>query len=302
MKDVAHDGGYLATVGMFDGYHRGHQWLVGQLREKAAEENLKPLVITFDSHPLSIIRPGAAPKLITSTADKLRMLGEACEGNVRLLPFDEATAKLDATSFLRKISADYGVSAFAMGFNNHIGSDRCDSRQAAALGIMPVFTFEHFPIGEVSSSKVRKTLSNGNVNLAARLLGRLYTLRGTVVGGKKLGRTIGFPTANIQPYDKNLLIPANGVYAVDVRIDGKGSIRRGMLNIGTRPTVDHDSGAERSIEVHILDFEGEIYGREIELSFIGRLRSEKSFENLEALAAQLAKDRKAAAAIPTQNL
>lgn len=285
----------IATVGMFDGLHRGHQFVLQQLRNVAREHGLSPRVITFDRHPATILQPDRVPPLLMSPEEKIaaiRSFGHI--DDVRVLPFTKELAAATAAQFLRRQHMQ-GVEAFAMGFNNHIGSDRLDSVRADALGIMPVVSLPPCPDSEdVSSSALRLAIAQGRVGEAAIMLGRPYELRGTVVHGHQLGRTIGFPTANISVGDTDSrLLPADGVYVADIQLEGDTLWHRAMLNIGRRPTVDVPD-APQTIEAHILNFDADIYGRIARLKILTRLRPERQFDSLQHLRRQLEIDAIAA--------
>ncbi len=287
---------YMAAVGMFDGLHSGHLFVLGQLRRLAAERGLQPMVITFRRHPADTLAPSKAPKLIMgpeAKAEAIRSL--AAIDTVEVTDFTPRFASMTAAAFLTLLK-ERGVAALAMGFNNHIGSDRLDADAARALGIIDIAALPPCPGDEsTSSSALRQAIAEADFDTAARLLGRPFTIEGTVVGGKQLGRTIGFPTANISPEiaDRQLL-PPDGAYAADIAIDGDSTTHRAMVNIGLRPTVDHTAPPARTIEAHILDFDADIYGRHTILTFRRRLRPERRFNSLDALRAQLALDAAAA--------
>lgn len=279
---------FIAAVGMFDGVHKGHAHLLRQLKVEAAERDLEPLVLTFARHPLSVLHPESAPAVLTGTglrADLIRRLGI---DNIGILDFSSDDFRLAAAEFMDRIRDEYGVEALLMGFNNHIGSDRMTCQELAAEGL-PVIGASRYPDLKVSSSAVREAVVGNDFAKAEELLGHPFTIRGTVVGGRRLGRTIGFPTANIVPEDHAQLIPDDGVYAVGVRTDA--GTYRGMANIGMRPTV---GGTNRTLEVHLIGFEGDLYGEVVDISFIRRLREERCFPDLQALKEQLAGDCRAA--------
>lgn len=283
--------GYLATVGTFDGVHRGHLHLLAQLRQKAAERGLTPLVFALSPHPLAILRPGTEPALLSlpeARATMIHTLGHV--PHVRLLSLSVADCALSGADFLARLKEKYGVEAFLMGFNNHIGSDRATAQDLADAPV-PVLEAGPLPESAASSSAIRSALQSGDIERATALLGHSYVYTGHVVHGKQLGRTIGFPTANIAPVDPLQLMPAPGVYAVDILIGT--TLRRGMANIGVRPTVDA-TGAPISFEVNIFDFDADLYGHTLDIAFISRLRDERRFDSTEALASQLAADRAAA--------
>lgn len=282
----------VATIGTFDGFHLGHRAVADALLSYARSQGMRPVAITFASHPLAELRPEAVPPMLTNPAQRKALLLEAGIADVVTIDFRDIR-HMTAAQFLRRLR-DEGIGALYMGFNNHIGCDRLSASQAAALGIMPVMEapcLEH-PAG-VSSSAIRKAIAAGDVADAARMLGRPYRMSGTVVHGKHLGTTIGFPTANIET---TALLPASGVYAVEViAAQISDAPLYGMANIGTRPTFS--DGNRTSFEVNIFDFDGNLYGRELTIGFIGRLRNERRFASAADLRAALAADRAAALAL-----
>ncbi len=279
---------YIAAVGMFDGVHRGHAYLLRTLCEKAKIFNLKPLALTFARHPLSILRPKIAPRLLTGVRQRAELIHATGVENVAIFDFHREDFALTAEEFIEKIKIEYSVVALLMGFNNHIGSDRRSGAELRDAGF-PVVVSDALPNMEVSSSQVRAAIYDANFRKAEELLSHAYSVCGSVEEGRHIGRTIGFPTANIHPEEDAQLLPPDGVYAVDVLIDG--SQIRGMANIGTRPTV---GGHRRTFEVHIIDFGSDLYGKQLCISFLSRLRDEQRFESIEALALQLAADKEAA--------
>ncbi len=306
----------IAVVGMFDGVHSGHRYLLDQLRLQAAERSLKPLVITFTNHPLSVIAPDKAPRLLTLPLEKAALIRrEGFLGDeILLLPFDEKLRSTSAAGFLGMLRGRFDCAALLMGFNNRFGHDApgdfASYKQLAANAGIELIQARELPAREgVSSSEIRRLIAAGEVADAAALLGRPYTLTGTVVRGKALGRTLGFPTANLHT-PSTLILPAPGVYAATATIapplfpsivasrqaSSKAELSYpAMVNIGSRPTVD-DPGAPLSVEAHIIGLpEGTtLYDCRLTLSFVDRLRSERRFASLEALRAQLLLDRAAA--------
>jgi riboflavin kinase/FMN adenylyltransferase len=289
---------YVATIGMFDGVHRGHRALIESVNDYAVRHALQPMVVTFHPHPVAVIRPGSEPKLLTGYAERGVML-RACVGTagcVVELEFDEDLRRLTAEQFMRMLRNKYGVKVLVMGYNHSFGSDRIkDFNTYKAIGTELGMEIMH---GEqmcdkdidlqVSSSSIRNLLLDGDVSTANKLLGRLYELRGKVVTGKQVGRTIGFPTANLSVRPERM-VPADGVYAALTCVEGREYAA--MVNIGTCPTVSE--GCKRSIEANIIDWSGDIYDREISIKFVQRLRSERKFDSLEALMHQLDEDKAA---------
>ena len=277
MRQVA-----VVTTGFFDGVHLGHRHVLETLVSSARERGEEALVVTFWPHPRTVLQQDARDfRLLTSLEEKKALLLSCGVDRVEVIPFTRAFAALTAAEYLDLLREKYGATLVVMGYDNRIGSDH---RTAAELpGVVVV---DEVGNDSLSSTKIRKELEEGNVTGAAAMLGRPYGLTGVVVAGNRLGRTIGFPTANMQLYEPLKLVPGNGVYAVDV--DVLGQKYRGMTNIGTRPTV---GGTTRTIETHILDFDQDIYGLPMEIRFLRRIRSEVRFPSLDALRAQLEKDR-----------
>lgn len=285
----------IAAIGMFDGVHAGHRLLLDFLHRQGLLRGLRPAVVTFNNHPVELVAPERAPKLLSSASDKLEAIRAEGIDDIILLQFDEALRRMSARSFMQMLHDAYSVDCLVVGYDHRFGHDRSEGfddyvRIGRELGIEVLRAPE---LEGVSSTAVRKALEAGNAEYAAQLLGHSYYIDGTVVAGKRLGRTIGFPTANLSPISPRTLIPARGVYVADVSIDGSGTKMRAMLNIGHRPTVDAP-GAPDTIEVHVLGYEGDLYGHLMRVYFLHRLRSEEAFDSLEALREQLCADRRAA--------
>lgn len=276
-----------ATIGMFDGVHLGHQYLISQLKEHCDEA----VAVTFTNHPLWVIKGERVPRLLSTPAEKSRMLGALSVRPV-LLPFDEQLRHMTAEEFIRLLAREHGIDLLVLGFNNSIGSDRRtsddDSALSNATGVEIIRASELPGDVKVNSSAIREMVAAGDVKQAAALLGRNYTLHGTVVHGKKLGRTIGFPTANIEADSTDKLIPANGVYAADATTTD-GHAYRAVVNIGHRPTVDTTS-APVTIEAHLDGFTGSLYDQPLTLHFLDRLRGERKFSGLDELKAAISSD------------
>lgn len=272
----------IATIGFFDGVHKGHRYLFKQLDRLAAERGLEPFIVTFEQHPRMVLQSDYVPQLL-STADERRALLSAF-GEVLMLPFDEIHM-LTAVQFMEMLHTQYEVSVLLMGYDHRFGSDRLkrpqDYRRIGEQVGIEVLTMNEFTEGEwhVSSTEIRSALENGNIAVANDLLGRPYSLRGTVVHGKGLGRTIGFPTANIQPADEHTIIPQTGVYAVQVRTLAL-EWTPGMLNIDSNGII----------EVHIPSFQGNLYGQSMEIRFMRFIRDEKQINSLDELKKQIMED------------
>lgn len=285
----------VATVGMFDGVHTGHQFVAGHVCRRARERGLLPAVVTFHQPPRQVLQPGWHPQLLCSPEEKLALLRQTGIGCCFVLAFSRDMAALSAYDFMRLMRDKMHVRVLLTGYDNRFGH-RCNesfedyARYGHELGI-EVESLPPAPAGEdgcrASSSHVRQLLCEGHVGEAARCLGRYYTLAGTVVSGEHIGRQLGFPTANLRPDCADQLVPAAGAYAVRVRIEGVNELLEGMTNIGTRPTFD---GQQTTLETHIFGFSGNVYGRRINISFIARLRDEHPFSSAEALTTQLRQD------------
>lgn len=287
----------VVTTGFFDGVHLGHRHVLETLVSSARERGEEALVVTFWPHPRAVLQQDARDfRLLTSLEEKKTLLLSCGVDRVEVIPFTRAFAAMTAGEYLQLLRNRYGASLVVMGYDNRIGSDHKTAAELPGVVVVDAQGIPNDPFSvissaveksvPVSSTKIRKSLEEGNVTLAEAMLGRPYALQGVVVAGNRLGRTIGFPTANMQLYEPLKLVPYNGVYAVEVEVLGQEY--RGMTNIGTRPTV---GGTTRTIETHILDFDQDIYGLPLEIRFLRRIRSEAHFPSLDALRAQLVKDR-----------
>lgn len=289
------DRGHIAVVGTFDGVHRGHRFLLEELRSRGEATGLSPMVVTFAAHPLSVVRPDAAPKLLTTLPERLKLLREEGAGNVVVLPFDELLRQMSAREFMTMLRDSRGVKALLVGFNHRFGCDRLEEladyrRIGREIGVDVTKADEYRPADgiAISSSAIRKNILDGDVAAAARSLGRGYSIAGTVGRGKQLGRTIGFPTANVMDVDSDKILPATGVYAATVTVGNQP--RRAVVNVGHRPTVDCSIDAPLSIEAHIPGFDDDLYGSPIEVAFDSRIRGERRFNSLDELRSQIALD------------
>lgn len=282
----------MAAIGTFDGVHRGHQALISGLRDRSAALGYKPLVVTFDRHPLQLIAPDNAPALLMTPDDRFAAL-RRLNPEVAVVTFTDAVRRLTAREFMAMLRDRHNVAAIYMGYNHHFGSDRLQNIEqyravADELGMKIYNDVEAFADGhQVSSTIVRRQLEEGDVAAAVLSLGRPYSLTGIVGPGRQLGRQLGFPTANLTLLCPQQLIPAPGVYACTATLPD-GRTFKAMVNIGTRPSVTPQGPA--TIEAHLLDFTGDLYNRPLTLNFISRLRPEQRFPSLEALTAQLRRD------------
>lgn len=292
----------VVATGFFDGVHSGHRRVIQRLVSAAEERGTESLVITFWPHPRNVLQNDARGlRLLTSLEEKKAMLQSLGVDRVEVLPFTKEFSHLTTEEYLRSIVMErFGADAIVLGYDNRIGFNSGETDEiaatASAMGLDVIRTSSvSLDDITVSSTKIRTALSEGDVALSAKLLGYDYTLRGVVVEGNKLGRTMGFPTANMQIYDPLKLIPGNGVYLTRVLTLGRSCY--GMTNIGTRPTVTGipTDGAVphnfRTIETNIFDFDEEIYGLDISVSFIARIREERRFASLDELSVQLKSDR-----------
>ena len=285
--------GVMATIGFFDGVHLGHRFLIDEVKAAAAERGLPAAVITFPTHPRSVLQQAYQPRLLNSFEDKLRLLATTGVDYCIVLDFTEALSQLSAEAFLRILATQWRVKGLVIGYDHRFGHDRRDGfeqyveyGQRWGIEILKAAAFDAGHTA-VSSSEIRRLVQEGKVERAAQLLTYAYHISGRIVSGYKVGRTLGFPTANIQPDDPMQLLPGIGVYAVWVEVAGQRY--KGMLYIGSRPTLDN--GTQLSIEVHILHFSGDIYNDPIRVSFAHFVRGDEKFDSLEALKAQLMRDR-----------
>lgn len=286
--------GRIATVGFFDGIHQGHRWLLQQLVRQAATRGLKPLILTFENHPAALLGRKSPALLMTAPCRKEALEAIVPDADVRFLDAD--VLKLSAEDFCRHLRS-MGVEALMMGFNNHIGCNRCKVQDIAFKG-MDFIEAEPYPATAVSSTMVRAAVASGDFDGAATLLGHRYILRGTVEKGKQLGRTIGFPTANMD-ISYGPAIPPKGVYAAFAGVDGLSQLPA-VVNVGSRPTVDGDD-APVTVEVHLLNYSGpSLYGKIMSLDFVAQIRSERKFPSLDDLKKQIAADCTSAKKILTE--
>jgi len=284
----------VVTTGTFDGVHIGHRKIISRLNQIAKKIDGESVLLTFDPHPRMVLFPDDhGLELITTLDEKIGLLEEAGIQNLIIHPFTREFSRKTSINFVREILVEkLRTEVLVIGYDHHFGRNREGSfEHLKEYGPLYGFTVEEISVQDVedvavSSTKIRKALGDGDVATAEKYLTHAFQLNGTVIHGDKLGRKIGFPTANIQVDDETKIILANGVYAVNVILDGEKM--KGMLNIGTRPTVN---GTERRIEVNIFDFDREFYGRKITLLLKDRIRAEKKFENVEELKKRLEIDK-----------
>lgn len=299
-KELSDGRGLAATVGFFDGVHAGHRALIRQLREVARERALAAAVITFPVHPRRVLQSDYRPQLLDSFEEKLARLAETEVDVCVVLDFTPALAALTARAFMERLSAEWRVRTLVVGYDHRFGHGRTEGfEEYVAHGRevgMEVLRGTPYLLADgtaVSSSRIRALLAECRVEEAARMLTVPYRLRGHVVSGQRIGRTMGFPTANLAVDEPLKVRPGDGVYAVRAWL--RGTAYRGMLSIGNRPTLGNQPTA---VEVHLLDFAGQIYGEALEVEFVRHLRANRRFDSLEALREQLLRDREAVARLP----
>ncbi|MDC1105985.1 bifunctional riboflavin kinase/FAD synthetase [Prolixibacteraceae bacterium] len=294
------------TVGTFDGLHLGHQYLIKELVQRAKAKGIDSVVFTFDPYPQEIFMPEEkSHSVLSTTPEKIEILRSLGVDHVVVFPFSHSFAQLDALSFIQTMLVEkLSLRYLLLGYDHRFGKDQV--RDMSVLkGYGQQFNFEIERLDQkrvssydLSSSLIRQKIKNGDLIDLSDLLGRSYALTGTVVSGKQIGRQLHFPTANIRVNDHRKLIPKTGVYAIQV--ESEDHRYHGMLNVGVRPTLEEPDPSP-SIEAHIFDFNQEIYGKEITVEFVQRIRDEKKFDSLEALMAQLKDDETACRSILSDN-
>lgn len=284
----------IVTSGTFDGVHLGHQKILKRLKDLCSSHDGESVVITFWPHPRLVLFPEQTDlQLLTTIDEKIDLLESIGIDHFVIIPFTKEFASLDSSTFIKDIlKKQIGTQKLVIGYDHKFGKNREGSfeylkahEKALQLEVEEI-PRQDIDSSAISSTAIRKHLFQGDVQSAAKLLGRNYTLHGTITNGDKIGRTIGFPTANIQIDESHKLIPKDGAYAVKVIIDG--SHYKGMLNIGKRPTVD---GLKKTIEVNIFDFDADVYGKAIKIAFIQNIRNEQKFNSLDELKEQLSTDK-----------
>ena len=286
----------VVATGFFDGVHVGHRLVIDQLVRAAAERGDESMVITFWPHPRNVLQKEARSlRLLSTLAEKETMIRSLGVDRFEVLNFTKDFSAMTTEDYLRHIMKEYGATAILLGYDNRMGSDAANpdqvARKAEELGLDVIRT-DMVPSDQgyaVSSTKIREKVENGEVEIAAQMLGYGYSLHGVVVAGNRLGRTIGFPTAHMQLYEPLKLVPGNGVYFVRVKTLGRDFY--GMCNIGHRPTVG--AGNARTIETNIFGFDEDIYGLDMDITFVSKIRDEIRFDSLDELKIQLGNDREA---------
>ncbi len=285
----------VVATGFFDGVHLGHRLVLEKLVSVARARGAGSEVVTFWPHPRNVLQDDARNlRLLTSLSEKKDLISSIGVDKVEVLPFTRSFSRLTTKEYLEDyVKGKFGGKAILLGYDNRIGSDLLSpveiAEVAERLGLEVIRTESlSSPKGiVVSSTKIREAVASGDVEGAAAMLGYKYSLFGVVVAGNRLGRTIGFPTANMWLYEPLKLLPGNGVYSVEV--ESLGRKFKGMCNIGTRPTVN--AGRDRTVETNIFDFDEDIYGLDLKVTFLRKIRDERRFASLDALKAQLIQDR-----------
>lgn len=294
----------VVTMGVFDGVHLGHRMLLSRVVAEAEQGGSDAVAVTFDPHPRIVLTGDPTHlRFLTDIEERIYLLRQTGMGHLVVIPFTHELSRMTATEFVDQVLCRHmNVRHLIAGFNHHFGRRHegdgntiveCSSRMDFRVTREEAFMID----GEVvSSSAIRRLLEGGEVRRASAMLGYDYTIRGRVVSGKKIGRGLGFPTANIAPLFAYKLIPRSGVYAVEVMIEDSPQWHMAMLNIGLRPTIRENDG-RNTIEAHIIDFESDLYGKVVTVRFYERLRDEMKFSDIDALAGQLAIDRERSIAL-----
>ena len=273
--------GYVATIGMFDGVHRGHQFVLQHVVDEARQRGLQSMAITFDK---------SGPQTLTPLDQKRLLLTKTGIDRIEVLTFNDALKQMTAREFMQQELRDrLGVKVLLTGYDNRFGHNRTEGfddyvRYGQELGIEVLQLPQE---GEISSSIIRQLVAEGAINKANQLLGNPYTILGSVEHGEHIGTKLGYPTANLVLVDDCQLIPATGVYAVKIRMENSVEWKHGMMNIGMRPTFD---GQSQTLEVNVFRLKENLYGQQLQVAFFERLRGEQRFDNIEALKAQLQQD------------
>ena len=283
----------MATIGFFDGVHRGHRFLLDHIQRLARAEGLATAVLTFPEHPRKLLHPDFVPRLLTTCDEKLELLSQTGVDYCILLDFTPQIAALSAQQFMQLLRNKYNIRSLLTGYDHRFGHNRSEGledymRYGRELGmeVLAAPAYHNERGVAVSSSLIRRALAEGKPDCAADCLGYEYFLNGRVGSGHQIGRQLGFPTANLQTDCPDKLIPKDGVYAVHAEVGGK--TYGGMLSIGQRPTLDN--GPERTIEVHLFGFRGNIYGCPLRVSFVKYTRPEVKFGSIDELAERLKQD------------
>lgn len=291
-------GSYTACIGFFDGVHKGHRFLLEHLQKEARLTNTLSAVISFANHPRKLIQPDFQLHLINTLDEKIANLSSTGIDACFLLDFTEDIRNLSAREFICDfLSAKMHVTKLLIGYDHRFGRDRAEGFEdyvrygkSCGMEVVQEPVFNDGTDRNYSSSEVRRNLISGNIAEATSILGQYYKLEGVVIHGHQLGRKLGFPTANLNPFEKDKIIPSNGVYAAKVQLENGDSFPS-MVNIGFRPTVDSEMN-RLSVEAHLIGFEGDLYDQSITISFIERIRDERKMSSIEELKKQLSLDCK----------
>lgn len=280
---------FTATIGFFDGVHRGHRCLIQQLVELAAKRDEQAMVITFDIHPRQVVQTSYVPQLLTLPDEKANLLNETNVDHVVMLNFTREMSLLSSTEFMKMLHDDYDVDCLLMGYDHHFGHDGGNISDYVERGRnvgVEVFLAKELKEEKVSSRIIRNLIEDGDLLKANDLLGYEFQVTAPVVHGHEVGRSLGFPTANLS-WPEGKILPEEGVYAAWATLPD-GSRMKAMLNIGCRPTINN--GENVTVEVHILDFDGELYGLSLTIDFVAKLRDEMCFKSKQELIKQLRMD------------
>lgn len=284
----------VITIGTFDGVHHGHRQILEEVAQHAIAMKGESIVLTFEPHPRKLLFPEQSLKLLTPLEEKLKLIIATGVEHVVVVPFTKKFSELSAQQYVEDfLVKKFQPKSIIIGYDHHFGHDRTGNIELLRQ-LQDKYRYEVTEIpaqlieqATVSSTKIRNALLDGKVEEAAHMLDRIYSLKGTVIEGAKLGRTLGYPTANMRPLDNDQLIPANGIYAVRVQVTGK--LYGGMMSIGFNPTVTDKKTVH--LEVNIFNFNSTIYGEEIKVQFVAYLRAEEKFNSLDALKEQLHRDK-----------
>lgn len=292
----------VITIGTFDGVHTGHRYIIQQLQQAAAACEGETVIITFDPHPREVLQPGSDKiKLLTTLEEKTALLAAQGIDHLVVVPFTKEFSSLSAQDYLESFLIErFKPHTIIIGYDHRFGHNREGGLELLELE-QNRYGFQLIEIPQqivhdlaVSSTKIRKSLQEGDIQLANELLGYRYFIEGTVVHGDKLGRQLGYPTANMQPADERKLIPTEGIYAITAQLKTDSVPLKGVMSIGTRPTFN---GCDLRLEAHIFDFNREIYGQVLRVDLVGYLRGNLKFDNIEALIKQMDQDSLAAKAL-----